>query len=69
MNSTHALILVILIVVWLASWLGAVMSIASPHQSLSTLAKATWIAAALIFPIAGPLLWFVSGRSTATKTA
>jgi Phospholipase_D-nuclease N-terminal len=64
----HLIIAIVLGIAFLALWVGAVVSITA-SAGLSATAKAVWILIALIFPVLGPLVWFVSGRSTARTPA
>jgi hypothetical protein len=62
--TLHVIVLIVLGIAFLALWVGAVASI-SASAVLSSTAKAVWILITLVFPVLGPLVWFVSGRSTA----
>lgn len=61
MVSAHILVLAIIGAVVLALFVGALLSIVKTASSPTR--TAVWIAVALVFPLAGPLVWFVAGRS------
>jgi hypothetical protein len=62
MNTMHVLVIVVVVGVWLAGWIAALTSIGSGRRPISPLARGVWIAVAIVFPVIGPLLWFVGGR-------
>ena len=61
-NANHIVLLVAVIAVWLATWIIALVSIGSARVPIATTTRAIWIALAFVFPVVGPVLWFVIGR-------
>lgn len=62
MSATHSIVLIVLVLAWLGAWIAAVRSIASAATPLTPAARGGWIAAAIILPALGTILWFTVGR-------
>jgi hypothetical protein len=61
-DGTHVVILVIVIVGWITLWVLAVVSI-TRRPGLSGFERGVWVTIAILFPLIGPLLWAVWGRT------
>ncbi|MBF4571895.1 PLDc N-terminal domain-containing protein [Herbiconiux sp. VKM Ac-1786] len=61
-DGTHVVILVTVTVVWIALWVLAVVSIIRT-PGLSGFERGIWVTIAILFPLLGPLLWAVWGRT------
>lgn len=69
MNPIHVVTLIVFSALWLIGWIAAVVSIGSARRSMSALARGTWIAAAIILPLMGPIVWFAWGRPYYERSA
>lgn len=58
----------ILLVLMAALFIGALVSIAK-HPTASGTMKAVWILISLLFPVLGPILWFLVGKNSSTGSA
>ena len=65
-NGWHLLIIIVVAVVQLVLLIAALVTIVK-HPDASTTAKVIWVLIVVIFPILGPLVWFVTGRSALTR--
>lgn len=60
MNTAHELILPVVAVVGAALWVGTLVSVL---RTAVPLRAAGWVAATFVFPVLGPIVWFLAGRS------
>ena len=66
MQLSHIALLALLVVPPLVLWIGALVSILRQEH---TPLLALWVVVTLVFPLAGPLAWFLVGRGVArTRT-
>jgi hypothetical protein len=62
MQASHIALLLLVVVPPLLLWIGALVSILRRER---TPLLALWVLVTLVFPIAGPLAWFLVGRGVA----
>jgi hypothetical protein len=67
-NVWHLIIIIVVAAAQLVLVIAALVSIIK-HPDASTTAKVIWVLIVIVFPILGPLVWFVSGRSALSKRA
>lgn len=59
-NTSHVVILAVVGVVSAALWVGALVSVL---RTAVLPRVAVWVAATFLFPVVGPVVWFLVGRS------
>ena len=69
MDPHHLLLISMLAVVWLVGWVAAVISIASTRGSITSGIRVVWIALVLVFPVLGPVAWFIGARPYYVRSA
>ena len=67
MNLPHLIVLVVIGAAAAALWISAVVSILRV-QTWPAWATAIWLLVTLIFPVLGPIVWFVAGRPRSGAT-
>jgi hypothetical protein len=62
MNITHSIIMIVVSAAWIITFLAAVVSIGSVRLDVTPFMRGLWIALAVIFPVVGPIIWFIWAR-------
>lgn len=68
MDFIHVIIILVVGFAQLFLFISALLSILKT-PNVSTTARAVWVVITFVFPILGPLVWFVTGRSSAIHPA